>query len=69
MKELKYTKDPKTGAVIFNDTAAYDARKKVIKSIRMKSLEEESNKKVINSMRNEIKNLTSLVESLVNKEN
>jgi hypothetical protein len=69
MKELKYTKDPQTGAVIFNDSDAYNARKKVIKNIRIKTLEEESNKKVINSMRNEIKNLTSLVESLVNKEN
>jgi hypothetical protein len=69
MKELKYTKDPYTGAVIFNDTAAYDARKSVIKNIRIKTLEEQSNKKVINSMRNEIKTLTSLVESLLNKEN
>jgi hypothetical protein len=69
MKSLKYTKDPQTGAIIFNDTDAYNVRKNVIANLRNKTLEEQSNKKVINSMRNEIKNLTSLVESLLNKEN
>jgi|LWDU01.1.fsa_nt_gi hypothetical protein len=64
MNNLNYTKDPKTGAVIFNDTDGYQARKKVIAKNKMRILEAQSNKKVINSMRNDIKNLTSLIESL-----
>ena len=68
MEDLKYTKDPITGAVVFNNTDGYNARKKVIAGQKLRNLQEQSNKKVINSMRSEINTLTSLVESLLNKE-
>lgn len=65
MKELNYTKDRKTGAVIFNDVDAYAQRKKVIEKQKITKAVEKDSKKVINSLRNEINGLKQLLKGLI----
>ena len=47
MTEQRYTKDPRTGAVVFTDTDGYAARKKVLENQKITTLQEENSKKVI----------------------
>jgi hypothetical protein len=63
----RYTKDESTGTVIFHDADAYSLRKKHIASKKLAKVAETSNKKVINTLRNEIKELKDLVTQLVEK--
>mgnify|MGYP000039699421 CR=1 FL=1 len=65
MREQRYTKDPRTGAVIFTDTDGYAARKKVLENQKITTLQEENSKKVINSLRNEVSDLKILVQGLI----
>jgi len=65
VKELNYTKDRKTGAVIFNDVDAYAQRKKVIEKQKITKAVEKDSKKVINSLRNEINGLKQLLKGLI----
>jgi F0F1-type ATP synthase membrane subunit b/b' len=69
MIQPNYTKDPRTGAVIFDDENAYANRKKVIKKQKLLKDIENDTKTVINSLRNEISELKVIVASLMkNKE-
>ena len=64
-KEPKYTKDIYTGAVIFQDVAAYAKRKKVIEENKLEMMAKKDSRRVINSMKNEIKGLKQIVYDLV----
>jgi hypothetical protein len=64
-KELAYTKDPYTGAVIFNDVDAYSKRKKVVAAQKLEIKRGKDSKRSINSMKNEIKGLKKLVADLI----
>jgi len=64
-KELKYTKDPYTGAVIFNDVDAYSKRKKVVAAQKLATKRNKDSKRSINSMKNELKGLKKLVADLI----
>ena len=65
MTEQRYTKDPRTGAVVFTDTDGYAARKKVLENQKITTLQEENSKKVINSLRKEVSDLKILVQGLI----
>jgi len=64
-KEPKYTKDIYTGAVIFQDVDAYAKRKKVIEENKLEMMAKKDSRRVINSMKNEIKGLKQIVYDLV----
>jgi hypothetical protein len=61
----RYTKDESTGAIVFHDADAYSLRKKHIASKKLAKVAETSNKKVINTLRNEIKELKDLVATII----
>jgi len=63
--EQRYTKDPRTGAVVFTDTDGYAARKKVLEIQKITTLKAEDSKKVINSLRNEVSDLKKMVQELI----
>ena len=63
--EQRYTKDPRTGAVVFTDTDGYAARKKVLEHQKNTIKQAEDSKKVINSLRNEVSDLKKLVQGLI----
>ena len=65
MTEQRYTKDPRTGAVVFTDTDGYAARKKVLENQKITTLQEENSKKVINSLRKQVSDLKILVQGLI----
>jgi len=67
MKELRYKKDPNTGAVVFMDADAYSARKKVLRNQKNTIQTQKDSKKVINSLRNEVSELKKLVRDLLEK--
>jgi uncharacterized protein YlaN (UPF0358 family) len=67
MKEQRYIKDPYTGAVVFTDTDAYAARRKVLDRQKKELKSSEDSKKVINSLRNELSELKNLVRELIDK--
>ena len=64
-KELNYTKDPYTGAVVFDDVDAYSKRKKVVAAQKLEIKRGMDSKRSINSMKNEIKGLKKLVYDLI----
>ena len=64
-KEPKYTKDIYTGAVIFQDVDAYAKRKKVIEENKLEMMAKKDSRRVINSMKKEIKGLKQIVYDLV----
>ena len=64
-KELNYTKDPYTGAVVFGDVDAYSKRKKVVAAQKLEIKRGMDSKRSINSMKNEIKGLKKLVYDLI----
>lgn len=63
----RYTKDEVTGAIVFHDADAYSIRKKHIANKKLTKVVETSNKKVINTLRNEVQELKDLVNKLVEK--
>lgn len=65
--EPTYTKDPRTGAVIFTDSGAYKQRKIAIKKQKDAQQVQTDSRRVINSMRSEIKGLKKLVYDLIEK--
>lgn len=68
MKTTNYYRDEVTGAVIFNDNDSYKKRKQILENKKKADLITKSNKKVINSLRNEISELKELVSSIINKD-
>lgn len=66
--EAKYTKDPYTGAVVFQDADAYKTRKKAIQNQKMAKAKEKDSKKVINSLRNELNDLKALVRDMLDNQ-
>ena len=64
-KEPNYTKDTYTGAVIFHDANEYAKRKKLIEKQKIDKAVEKDSRRVINSMKNEIKGLKQIVYDLV----
>jgi hypothetical protein len=65
MAQKEYYRDEHNGQVIFNDVDAYRARKNVIRQQKLSRLAEASNRKVINSLRSEIKELKDLVTQII----
>lgn len=65
--EPTYTKDPRTGAVVFTDSGAYEQRKRAIKKHKDAQQVQTDSRRVINSMRSEIKGLKKLVYDLIEK--
>tara|TARA_B110000263_G_C15305276_1_gene510030 strand:+ start:840 stop:1052 length:213 start_codon:yes stop_codon:yes gene_type:complete len=65
MAEPTYTKDPRTGAVIFTDSGAYQQRKIAIQKQKEAQQVQTDSRRVINSMRSEIKGLKKLVYDLI----
>ncbi len=69
MSKPNYTKDPITGSVIFHDSDAYANRKKILQNHKTVKTAENDNKRVINSLRNEVIQLKEMVTQLLqNKE-
>jgi|LWDU01.1.fsa_nt_gi paraquat-inducible protein B len=67
MAQREYYRDKENGQVIFNDVDAYRARRNVLIQQKLSKVAETSNKKVINTLRSEIKELKDLVTQLVEK--
>jgi len=67
MKEQRYVKDPYTGAVVFTDTDAYSNRKKILENQKNSVQTQKDSKKVINSLRNEVFELKTLVRDLLGR--
>jgi hypothetical protein len=67
MKEQRYVKDPYTGAVVFTDTDAYANRKKILENQKNSVQTQKDSKKVINSLRNEVFELKTLVRDLLGR--
>ena len=63
--EPTYTKDPRTGAVIITYSGAYKQRKIAIKKQKDAQQVQTDSRRVINSMRSEIKGLKKLVYDLI----
>ena len=63
----RYSKDEITGAIMFHDSDEYSLRKKQIANKKLTKVAETSNKKVINTLRNEVQELKDLVNKLVEK--
>ena len=64
-KKPTYIKDTYTGAVIFTDVDEYSKRKKVIEQQKLATQSKKDSRRVINSMKNEIKGLKQIVYDLV----
>lgn len=64
-REPNYTKDPYTGAVVFHDADAYARRKKVVAAQKLEKEKQKDSRRVINSMKNELKGLKQIVHDLV----
>tara|TARA_B100001245_G_scaffold223061_1_gene195679 strand:+ start:6489 stop:6701 length:213 start_codon:yes stop_codon:yes gene_type:complete len=64
-KEPNYTKDIYTGAVVFHDANEYAKRKKLIEKQKIDKAVVKDSRRVINSMKNEIKGLKQIVYDLV----
>ena len=60
-----YKKDEETGAVIFQDANAYAQRKKVIVQNKLTAKTAKDEKRSINSMKKEIKDLKKLVYDML----
>jgi len=67
--EPTYKKDPYTGAVIFTDVDAYTKRKRVIEEQKLNVQAKKDSRRVINSMKSEIKGLKKIVYDLVEARN
>ena len=64
-KDPNYTKDIYTGAVVFHDANEYAKRKKLIEKQKIDKAVVKDSRRVINSMKNEIKGLKQIVYDLV----
>lgn len=63
----KQTFKKNNGAVVFTDSDRYSIRKKVLENQKIAGLVAKDSKKVINSLRNELSELKSLVRDLLEK--
>ena len=64
-KEPTYKKDTYTGAVVFTDANEYAKRKKLLEEQKIAKQVKKDSRRVINSMKNEIKGLKQIVYDLV----